>query len=492
MLLNLLKNNFGLKVLAVCLAVTAWGYFHLAAAPGTTAKFDQTLAVPIVVTGLKTGYQARYADKVATVVIEVPRNGTAVKPDQVQAVLDVGDLVDPGFHNVPVKIVSPDVAIRSLSPASVTLSLDRLEERVVPVSVDYVGDRRAIVVDSPVVTPSTTTIRGVGTDLSRVTGVRVEIPIPSKPQLVRQHDSSDAVGRRRRGDRKRAGVAEPRPRARQFHLRDDPGEIGRVGKYFGTDGVRGVANGDLTPELAYAIGRAGAAVIGHAQSLDKPIVVGRDTRLSGPMLEGAIVAGITSTGRNVVLLGIVPTPAVAAITVSIEAAAGVMISASHNPIEDNGIKFFGADGFKLSDAVESEIERLIEDSAHLPRPTGLDIGIVAQTPGLLDSYFAKLVAAGADLTGRTIVIDGAFGAAYLVGPKIFERLGARVVAINCEDDGSRINVDCGATDLAHAARARARRDRALDRTGRRRRVRRRRRSGAVRRRDAVRCSAATT
>ena len=146
MLLNLLKNNFGLKVLAVCLAVTAWGYFHLAAAPGTTAKFDQTLAVPIVVTGLKTGYQARYADKVATVVIEVPRNGTAVKPDQVQAVLDVGDLVDPGFHNVPVKIVSPDV-------------------------------------DSPVVTPSTTTIRGVGTDLSRVTGVRVEIPIPSKPQL---------------------------------------------------------------------------------------------------------------------------------------------------------------------------------------------------------------------------------------------------------------------------------------------------------------------
>ena len=144
MLLNLLKNNFGLKVLAVCLAVTAWAYFHLAAAPGTTAKFDQTLAVPIVVTGLRTGYQARYADKVATVVIEVPRNGTAVKPDQVQAVLDVSDLVDPGFHNVPVKIVSPDVAIRSLSPASVTLSLDRLEERVVPVSVDYVGDRRSI------------------------------------------------------------------------------------------------------------------------------------------------------------------------------------------------------------------------------------------------------------------------------------------------------------------------------------------------------------
>jgi phosphoglucosamine mutase len=221
-----------------------------------------------------------------------------------------------------------------------------------------------------------------------------------------------------------------------------------VGKYFGTDGVRGVANADLTPELAFDVGRAGAAVIAHDQPMDKPIVVGRDTRLSGPMLEGAIVAGIASTGRNVVLLDIVPTPAVAAITASIEAAAGVMISASHNPIEDNGIKFFGADGFKLSDAVENEIEALIDSHAHLPRPTGLDIGIVTHTRGLIDNYLAKLVAAGADLRGFTVVVDGAFGAAYLVGPKIFERLGARVVALNCEDDGSRINVDCGATNLA--------------------------------------------
>jgi phosphoglucosamine mutase len=220
-----------------------------------------------------------------------------------------------------------------------------------------------------------------------------------------------------------------------------------VGRYFGTDGVRGVANADLTPELAYKVGRAGAAVIAHAQPMDRPIVVGRDTRLSGPMLEGAIVAGIASTGRNVVLLDVVPTPAVAAITASIEAAAGVMISASHNPIEDNGIKFFGADGFKLSDAVEHEIEELIDAHAQLPRPTGLDIGIVTRTRGLIDNYFAKLVAAGADLRGLTVVVDGAFGAAYLVGPKIFERLGARVIALNCEDDGSRINVGCGATDL---------------------------------------------
>lgn len=179
---NALTNNFGLKVLAFFLALAAWGYFHLAAAPGTTARFDQTLAVPIVVTGLKPGYQAHYAEKVATVVIEVPRSGQTVKPDQVQAVLDVGELTDPGFHNVPVKLVSPDLAIKSLSPASVTLSLDRLEQRAISVSFDYVGDRRAVVVESAQVDPPWTTIRGVAADLSRVTGVRVEIPIPNKPQ----------------------------------------------------------------------------------------------------------------------------------------------------------------------------------------------------------------------------------------------------------------------------------------------------------------------
>ncbi|HEV3086393.1 MAG TPA: hypothetical protein VGX96_04130 [Candidatus Elarobacter sp.] len=182
MLLNLLRNNFGLKVLAVCLALAAWGYFHLAAAPGTLARFDQTLEVPIVVTGLKTGYQVRYAEKKAQIVIEAPRNGQPVQPDQVQAVLDVGDLVDPGFHNVQVKIVSPDLAIKSLSPASVTLSLDRLESHIVPVNIDYVGDRRGIVVESAQVSPQNTTIRGTAADLARVSGVRVEIPIPERPQ----------------------------------------------------------------------------------------------------------------------------------------------------------------------------------------------------------------------------------------------------------------------------------------------------------------------
>lgn len=181
-MLNLLRNNFGLKVLSVCLALAAWGYFHLAAAPGTTARFDKQLEVPILITGLRPGYEARYAEKTATVVIEVPRNGEDVKKDQLQAVLDVADLVDPGYHNVPVKIVSPDVVVKSLSPGSVILKLDRLEERTVPVSFDYVGDRRGTVVEAAQVSPAATTIRGVATDLSTVTGVRVDIPIPTKPQ----------------------------------------------------------------------------------------------------------------------------------------------------------------------------------------------------------------------------------------------------------------------------------------------------------------------
>ena len=138
--------------------------------------------MPIVVSGLKPGYQARYTEKLATVVVEAPRNGPPVKADQVEAVLDVRDLVDPGDHYVRVNVVSPDLAIKSLSPGSVKISLGRLTERTVPVSFDYVGDRRGIVVESAEVNPPTTTIRGVATDLSKVTSVRVEIPIPTKPK----------------------------------------------------------------------------------------------------------------------------------------------------------------------------------------------------------------------------------------------------------------------------------------------------------------------
>jgi phosphoglucosamine mutase len=219
-----------------------------------------------------------------------------------------------------------------------------------------------------------------------------------------------------------------------------------LSRLFGTDGVRGVANADLTPELAFAIGRAGAAVLAHEASPEQPIVIGRDTRISGTMLEAAMIAGITSSGRDVLCLGIVPTPCVAAVTASIGAAAGVMISASHNPIEDNGIKFFGSDGFKLSDAVEDEIGERLHDPA-LPRPTHTGIGVARLAPGLNDRYVEKLVGAGADLRGWTIVVDAAFGAAFAIGPAVFERLGARVIAINATDDGARINVGCGATDL---------------------------------------------
>jgi phosphoglucosamine mutase len=218
-------------------------------------------------------------------------------------------------------------------------------------------------------------------------------------------------------------------------------------RLFGTDGIRGVANADLTPELAFAVGRAGAAVIAHAAAPEKPIVIGRDTRLSGTMLEAAMIAGITSTGRNVIGLGVVPTPCVAVVTVETEAAAGVMISASHNPIEDNGIKFFGADGFKLSDAVEDEIGERLDDSS-LPRPTHAGVGVAKLAHNLAGRYLEKLVAAGTDLTGWTVVVDAAFGAAFEIGPTVFERLGARVIAINAADDGARINVGCGATDLA--------------------------------------------
>ena len=219
-----------------------------------------------------------------------------------------------------------------------------------------------------------------------------------------------------------------------------------MGKLFGTDGVRGIANTELTPELAFAVGRAGATVLAHSSERHRPVIVGRDTRLSGTMLEAAIVAGIASVGRDVVSVGIVPTPAVATITVRTGAAAGVMISASHNPIADNGIKFFGPDGFKLSDALEDEIEELV-NAGGLPRPTGTGIGVASVAQNLGKHYYEQLHAAAADLSGLTIVVDGAFGAAYAYAPYALRKLGAAVHEINCENDGSRINVQCGATDL---------------------------------------------
>jgi phosphoglucosamine mutase len=210
--------------------------------------------------------------------------------------------------------------------------------------------------------------------------------------------------------------------------------------------VRGVANGELTPELAFAIGRAGATVLARSSERHRPVIVGRDTRLSGTMLEAAIVAGVTSVGRDIVSIGIVPTPAVATVTRREGAAAGVMISASHNPVGDNGIKFFGPDGFKLSDAIESDIESLV-DSPGLPRPTGVDIGVASVAQNLAKHYYAELYEDASDLHGIDVVVDAAFGAAYAIAPYALRKIGATVHELNAENDGSRINVNCGATDL---------------------------------------------
>jgi hypothetical protein len=179
--LQAIRRNFGLKVLALALAVTAWAYFHFSAAPSITAHFDQQMSVPIVVSGLRPGLVASYDERTAIVTVEVPRNGAPIKPDEVQAVLDLTDKPGPGIMNVPVTIVAPDVVIRSLSPASVTLSVDRLASRTVPVSIAYTGGNGSLVVESSTVSPTTTTVRGIANDLAKVEAVKIEIPLGTKP-----------------------------------------------------------------------------------------------------------------------------------------------------------------------------------------------------------------------------------------------------------------------------------------------------------------------
>jgi len=196
--LSIVRRNFGLKLLSLSLAIAAWAYFHFSAAPGITAHFDEQLTVPLVVTGLRPGFVARYSDKTAMVTIDLPRNGAEVKADQVQAVLDLTAHPDPGVFNVPVEIIAPNVQVHSLTPASVTLSLDRLEERTVPVAIDYTGATHGgAVVESSDVNPSFVTLRGTANDLARVTTVRIEIPIPPKSGTVDTMTSpsaSDARG----------------------------------------------------------------------------------------------------------------------------------------------------------------------------------------------------------------------------------------------------------------------------------------------------------
>ena len=219
-----------------------------------------------------------------------------------------------------------------------------------------------------------------------------------------------------------------------------------MGKYFGTDGVRGVANRELTPELAYKIGRCGGYVL--AGEADKPkVVIGLDTRISGPMLEAALVAGLLSIGASVIKLGVVSTPAVAYLTRELGAAAGVMISASHNPVEDNGIKFFGGDGFKLSDDTELEIERLMDSVADaLPRPEGGELGTVTVLEDAKERYLSFLkTTINHRFDGLKIVLDCAHGAAYELAPAVFEELGAETITVGAEPDGLNINDGVGST-----------------------------------------------
>ncbi|TVY08487.1 phosphoglucosamine mutase [Paenibacillus cremeus] len=219
-----------------------------------------------------------------------------------------------------------------------------------------------------------------------------------------------------------------------------------MGKYFGTDGVRGVANSGLTPEMAYKIGRCGGYVL--AGQVERPnVIIGRDTRISGPMLEASLVAGLLSIGANVIRVGVISTPGVAYLTRLLKADAGVMISASHNPVEDNGIKFFGADGYKLSDETELEIERLMDaEMDELPRPTGGDIGTVTDDEKAKFKYLEYIQSTvKSSFKGFRIVLDCANGSAYELAPKVFEALGAEVIAIGAEPNGRNINDHCGST-----------------------------------------------
>jgi phosphoglucosamine mutase len=219
-----------------------------------------------------------------------------------------------------------------------------------------------------------------------------------------------------------------------------------MNELFGTDGVRGVANEFLTPELAFALGRAGGFVLAE-HGAKRPVIVGRDTRMSGPMLEAAVCAGLASVGLNVWKLGIIPTPGVSYLTRQLQAAAGVVISASHNPIEDNGFKFFASDGSKLPDALEDEIAMRVADHSALPRPTGADVGEILDRRRVVKAYERHCIGLGSSLAATTLVVDAAYGAAYAIAPRVFEALGADVVPLHCKPDGRRINVLCGATHL---------------------------------------------
>jgi phosphoglucosamine mutase len=217
---------------------------------------------------------------------------------------------------------------------------------------------------------------------------------------------------------------------------------------FGTDGIRGVANRELTPELVTALGRSCARVMG----IEHPFVIGRDTRRSGPMLEAALIAGLCAEGAEVALAGVVPTPAVAHLA-HVRGAPGAMISASHNPYEDNGVKLFSPGGHKITDELERRVEyelRELAAEAPEPGPGGAGVGVDHAMKEPLDEYVSHIVAAleGRTLGGLKIVLDCGNGAVFRSAPRIFKELGAEVEVLNAWPDGTNINQDCGSTSPA--------------------------------------------
>lgn len=223
-----------------------------------------------------------------------------------------------------------------------------------------------------------------------------------------------------------------------------------MGRLFGTDGVRGLANADLTPELALAIAVAAAQTLAERDHTHPPLaVVGRDPRASGEMLEAAVVAGLTSAGANVVRVGVLPTPAVAHLTGVLGADVGVMLSASHNAMPDNGIKLFAAGGHKLPDAIEDAIEALVSAPAPMStRPTGAGVGRVQDSAEGADRYVDHLLASTPNpVDGLRLVVDCAHGAASEVAPEAYRAAGAEVITIGVDPDGLNINDGCGSTHL---------------------------------------------
>jgi len=218
-----------------------------------------------------------------------------------------------------------------------------------------------------------------------------------------------------------------------------------MAKYFGTDGVRGIANKELTPELAFRLGRFGGYVLTKDKENPK-VIIGRDPRISGFMLEGALIAGLLSIGAEVMRSGIITTPGVAYLTKATSSQAGVMISASHNPVEDNGIKFFGSDGFKLTDQQEEEIERLMDGEDNLPRPTGGNIGVVNDYFEGGQKYLSFLKdTIDNDFEGIQIALDCAHGATSSLATHLFADLEADIVSIGSSPDGLNINDGVGST-----------------------------------------------